>query len=118
MEEQKKEEKAEKNEILFFHGSTNERNWNDHRFTVAAVCYPTQITLAIAICSKDDQFVKAEGRKRAIERLQAGVNTNGCISILLTLKKGTERRIFNRFANLFQSMSKAELIELFSLRKD
>lgn len=114
MKETEKEEGTEN--ILFFHGETMENGPKDHRFTVAGTVAPKQINLAIAICSKNDQFVKSEGRKLATERLIK--DDNGIIVILADIKKGTERKTFNRFVSNLQWMSKNELIDLFNLRKE
>lgn len=61
-----------KNETLFFHGTSID----GRRFTIAAEFKKDRtnnddLFLGIAICSKDDQFVKKIGRKKAEGRLRS-----------------------------------------------
>jgi hypothetical protein len=121
MEEQKKEEKADKIEVLFFHGETRydykaDRN---HRFTIAGTLHKDAtktFVLAITICSETDQFSKAEGRKRAEERL-VSVEEKGRIYMTVNVKEGRDVKTFNTITSSFNNMSKPQLVELFGLRK-
>ena len=112
-------EKAEMKEgtdnILFFHGETCEHGPKDCKFTIAGIVRENSISLAISICSLNDQFVKAEGRKRATERLIK--DTYGVIGIAGNTKKGSERKTFNRISSTFTWMSKNELVNLFNIQK-
>jgi len=108
-------EQLENKELLFFHGETYK--CFPYRFTIAGYCTPNQITMGIAICSKSDNFVKAEGRRLASARLNEHLNSKGVITILTQVPKGQERKAFNRAASLFQFLCKRELIELFNVGK-
>jgi hypothetical protein len=48
------------------------------RCTVAIRCTPTHTDIAVAFCSPNDQFVRKQGRKTALERLDSSpVRLNG-----------------------------------------
>jgi len=118
---EKLEEKEEQDiRILFFHGRTFE--YNQNRFTIAGFCTANLIKMGISICSNDDNFVKAEGRKLAVKRLfvngKESCNGKGVISILAKTEKGQERKLFNRIAASLQLMTKRELISFFDIVKE
>lgn len=119
MEEQTKEERTDKKEILFFHGTTNFgcECTKNHRFTLAAECDTNHIKLAISICSSGDQFSKAKGREVALERLNNPISQKGSMVILMNIVKGQERKMFNTFAMMMQMLNKHQLIEAFNLAK-
>lgn len=116
-EETEKKEETEKDETLFFHGTTH-LGFGANRFTVAGKCYSSgQMNLGIAICSSDDQFVKSEGRKIATARLENIVSGIGTAIIISKIEKGSERKAFNRVCIMLSCLDKQSLVEFFDVHK-
>lgn len=106
-----------KEEIYYFHGVTTD----GYRFTVAGIFLSElSLQLAIAVCSSDDRFEKAEGRARAVARLQDVSNAFSGMPKRFVVKSypatylpGEPRKVFLNAAAKCCRMDKHKLLTKF-----
>lgn len=103
--------KSEK--IFYYHGKTVD----GRRFTVAGIFDSTindNLLLGLALCSKNDQFVKKTGRHKAAGRIFAD-SCRGCYLVETPVEKGKEIFTFINNAKVFNTMTVKKLQKLFNL---
>lgn len=118
--------------ILFYHGTTNDLNFR--RFTIAGRFEEQnrELSLAISICSNQDQFVRKIGRKKAEGRLfSKGFKGNILINLYSNnyfkskSKKGfkenwfvgKEIKLFTKLCNKLEKLTFKELLVKFQLNE-
>lgn len=103
--------------VMFFHGKTIDGS----RFTIAGILNNNRLSLGIAICADNEQFIKEKGRLIATGRLlnQRHPELGGRIEydILPTEEESKDFTRFTDEVSQLNNYTKKQLINEFGLRR-